>query len=170
VPLVLLLCGTAFAGKTTFGRALAARHGCPVVSADEITERRGLHLGDGPPVAEAARSHREALAELAQHLAAGAPLVIVDDTNCYRFLRDDYRAVAAQAGADTLLAVFRVPADEVRRRIAVNCARPGRHGILPHVLEAHLTDFEWPAADEAHLDVAPDDEPTAWADRHLTRS
>jgi predicted kinase len=63
--------------------------------------------------------HREALAEAERHLRAGAPLVVVDDTLGYRFLRDDYRKLAA-----------------------------ARKGLRPEILEEHLRTFEWPGEDE----------------------
>jgi predicted kinase len=167
---VLLLCGPAFAGKSTFAESLARQHDWPVVSTDEITQRRGLRLGDGVPVAEAAASHRRALAEVAAHLEAGSRVVVVDDTNCYRFLRDDYRRVAAAAGATVVLAVFAPPEEEIRRRVAANEQRSTRAGIRPEVLEPHLREFEWPGPDEDPQNVPQGADPAAWAAAHLPRA
>ncbi|GAA1579314.1 hypothetical protein GCM10009804_39840 [Kribbella hippodromi] len=94
---LIVLCGRAFAGKSTVGRVLAGRLGARVVSLDEINERRGLWGGDGIPVAEWVRTHEVASAEVRGLLAEGVG-VIVDDTSSPRFLRDGWRALAVAAG------------------------------------------------------------------------
>ncbi len=54
---LVLLCGTAFSGKSTVARTLAPSLSASIVSLDEINERRGLWGGDGIPVEEWMRTH-----------------------------------------------------------------------------------------------------------------
>ena len=97
---VVLLCGCSFSGESTLAAALRERCGADVVSLDEINERRGLEGGDGVPEHAWARTLDIAHDELENLLAQRAPLMVVDDTSCYRWLRDSWRKVAERHGAD----------------------------------------------------------------------
>lgn len=143
--MLVLLCGTAFSGKSTVARALAPRLDAVVVSLDEINERRGLWGGDGIPVEEWIRTHEIASAEVREVLASGVS-VIVDDTSTPRFVRDAWRSLAAEAAVEFLLVYLDVDHDVIRRRRADNQADPRRRDVA--VLEQHLADFEPPQADE----------------------
>jgi predicted kinase len=142
---LVLLCGTAFSGKSTIARSLAPRISATIVSLDEINERRGLWGGDGIPVEEWIRTHEIASAEVRELLDSGASAV-VDDTSSPRFLRDGWRALAAESEARFVLVYLDVGHDEIRRRRAVNQVDPSRRDVA--VLEQHLADFEPPQQDE----------------------
>ncbi len=159
---IYLLCGLAFSGKSTLARSVNARFGCPVISLDELTEARGLDLAEGVPAQEWAASHRQALARAESLLLAGEPRLVVDDTSCYRFLRDDWRELAARCGAELRLVVLGASEEEVRRRMSLSRGRRDRRDLAPAVFDAHAASFEWPGADEPHLRVPADAEPSAW--------
>lgn len=151
--LLLLLCGPAFSGKSTLARGLTARHGARIVSLDAIQAGEALWGGDGLSPAEWERAHREALDRVDAHLKDGAPLVAVDDTLCYRFLRNDYRAIARRHVYEVRLVVLRIPEDEIRRRMRENEEIPVRRGLRPEVFEEHLASFEWPSEEEEPHDL-----------------
>ena len=147
--LVVLLCGYSFSGKSTLAAALHERCGAAVVCPDAINARRGLWGGDGVPDAEWARTLDEAHTELEAHLAASAPLVVIDDTCCDRWLRDAYREVARRYGYVVELLVLDVPAAEVEARMARAAADPdARRGLKAEVWASHRDTFEWPTDDE----------------------
>ncbi len=162
-PPLVLLCGPAFSGKTTVARALVGRFGHTAVSLDEINARRGLHGGDGIPDAEWARSHELALEQVDRLLRAPTARVVVDDTLCYRFLRDGFRDLAARVARATRLIVLAAPEAEIRRRIAANAPARARRGIDDAVLARHLASFEWPAAGEPHRVYRDAADLDAWA-------
>ena len=147
-PPLALLCGPAFSGKTTLAAALAARFGYTRIALDDINARRGLDGGGGIPDAEWARTHALARAEAEALLAHPSARVVVDDTFCYRFLRDAFRAVAANAGRDVRLIVLATTEAEIRARVAAGARAiaPGARAIAPAVLERNLATFEWPEA------------------------
>ncbi|WP_327633444.1 ATP-binding protein [Kribbella sp. NBC_00482] len=144
---LVLLCGTAFSGKSTVARTLAPSLSASIVSLDEINERRGLWGGDGIPVEEWMRTHELASGEVRGLLASGAS-VVVDDTSSPRFLRDGWRSLAAAAGVRFTLMYVDVDHATIRRRRAANRLDPRRRDVSDAVLDQHLTDFEPPAADE----------------------
>ncbi len=91
---LVVLCGLSFSGKSTVARAIQAELRAVVVSLDEINARRGLHGGQGMPIAEWQRTHQIASDEVTAALRSGAT-VVVDDTSSPRFLRDGWRALRA---------------------------------------------------------------------------
>jgi predicted kinase len=160
--LLIVLCGPAFSGKSTLARAIAGRSGAAVVCLDEINARRGLHGGEGVPDQQWAATHREALTEVERLVAAGTRHIVVDDTSCYRFLRDDYRAVAERLGYRFVLLVVDTPLELIRERIRANAATANRGGIRPEVFERHVASFEWPGDDEPHVVLRSEADVEAW--------
>ena len=108
IPL-FLLCGPAFSGKSTLAAHLSRRWGFRVVSLDEINARRGLHGGRGIPDGEWARTAAEARDEVRALLGHPAARVVVDDTFCFRFLREDFVRLAQEAGRECVLLVIATP-------------------------------------------------------------
>ncbi|WP_020389600.1 AAA family ATPase [Kribbella catacumbae] len=149
---LVLMCGTSFSGKSTVARVLAPKLAAVIVSLDEINERRGLWGGDGIPVEEWVRTHEMASAEVRGLLAAGISAV-VDDTSSPRFLRDNWRSLAIDAGARFTLIYVDVDHDTIRRRRAENQSKPSRRDVADGVLDQHLADFEAPQADEGAVRV-----------------
>lgn len=159
---LVLLCGTAFSGKSTVARSLEPRLSATIVSLDEINERRGLWGGDGIPVEEWIRTHELASAEVRELLTSGVS-VIVDDTSSPRFLRDGWRSLAASAQARFTLIYVDVDHATIRRRRADNQLDPRRPDVADAVLDQHLAEFEPPQDDENAVRVKSSDDL-----RHLT--
>lgn len=161
-----IMCGLAFAGKTTVARALARRLGAIVVSLDEINLERGLRGGEGVPVEEWERTHRIALARTHELMQAGKD-VVIDDTGCFRWLRDRYRGAASLHGFDTTVVFVETPVEEARRRLQANDPGTGRPGVRVEVLESLGATFEPPGADEKVVRFEPGDELTTWLVGHF---
>jgi predicted kinase len=161
---LFLMCGLAFAGKSTVARSLAARMGAEVVSLDAINAERGLHGGTGMPVEEWARTHQIALGRVRELLAGGAS-VIVDDTNCYRSLRDRYREAAAKRGVPTTVVVLRVGLEEALARARLNEQTRIRLRVTEAVLRDLAARFEWPHSDEEIVALEPDADLDEWLSR-----
>ncbi len=163
-----IMCGLAFAGKTTVARALAGRLDGAVVSLDEINAARGLRSGEGVPVEEWERSHRVAAAEADALLARGTA-VVIDDTGCFRWLRERYREGARRRGHDVVVVFVDAPEAEARRRLLENAATGRRHGVRVEVFDAHARSFEPPDADEPAVVFGPGDELGEWLDARFPR-
>ncbi|MGC4939406.1 AAA family ATPase [Kribbella sp. DT2] len=171
-PRLVVLCGTSYSGKSSFAAALAEHLGAQVVSLDEINERRGLWGGDGIPLEEWQATHTIATTEVRDRLTApptpdrdavssppvlAAPTVILDDTSSPRFLRDGWRALAAELGAEFHLIHLDVDHATIHQRRTANQANPDRRHVSDAVLAHHLADFEPPEPDEHPIRVRPDD-------------
>ena len=166
---VVLLCGPSFSGKSTLARHLVPRLASHYISLDEINAERGLHGGFSIPAAEWQRTHLLAVSALERALAEGARSVVVDDTNCYRFLRDAYRNAAARFGALVVTVVIRIPPLQLLSRVTLNHEERVRRGVTGPQLEHQIATFEWPAPDEAPcIHYAPEEPTHAWFTRHVT--
>jgi predicted kinase len=158
----ILLCGPSLAGKSTACARIASSSGAAIISADAINAVRGLPFGgEGLPESVWADTLRLQLEQMHEHAAAGRS-VVVDDTLCYRWLRDRFRDGAASAGLQPVLLVL-APARETllarRARLASNGDRPV---LSAQRLLEHLNAFEWPTAKEAPVDISTSEQLDAW--------
>jgi predicted kinase len=152
-----LLCGLAFAGKTTLGRPLAERRGAVWISLDEINRERGVgYGGDGLAPEVWATTLELALERAAQALSAGRE-VVVDDTSPWRWLRDRYRELAARHRAALVLVWLDAPLATIQARRRRSDRRGDRRPVRDPVFEEHRAGFEPPGPDEHAVRVRPGD-------------
>ena len=147
---LVLLCGKSFSGKSTVASFLAQALPGAVVSLDAINEQRGLWGGDGIPISEWARTTDLARDRVRTRVKAGET-VIVDDSSSPRFLRDEWRSLAAAAGAAMVLVFVDAPDELIRHRLQENRARGRRGDVTDEVMAAHQESFEPPGQDEQHI-------------------
>ena len=157
-----LLCGLAFSGKSTLARAIAVARGARVISLDAINEERGVGFGgEGLPPEVWGETFELALERLDTALKRGEE-VVIDDTSCFRFLRDGYRGVARRHGCRVILVVLDVPAREIRRRRRENAASGVRRPIRDEVFDRLADTFEWPGAEEHPVRYSAEDHAESW--------
>jgi len=114
------MCGMSFSGKSTLAAAIARKLQCPLVSLDEINHERGIGFGgDGIAVEEWERTHQIATVSLEEQMRTGRD-IILDDTNCFRWLRDRYRSVATANGYRTMIIYLDIPLQTLQERMLKN--------------------------------------------------
>lgn len=145
--MLVVLCGPSFCGKSTLAKRMQLEHGFEVVSLDDINARRRLWGGEGIAEEEWGKTHQIALEETAQALEKGSR-VVVDDTNCFRFLRENFRNVARKQKCDFELWVIKPPLEILEQRRAENEKTGLRRGIANDLFQSHLNSFEWPKDEE----------------------
>lgn len=153
-----LLCGPSLSGKSTLARRMVDELGVAVVSADAINERRGFPFGlEGMPESAWAEILGSQIQELSAAMARGVP-VAIDDTACYRWLRDRFRDEAAFGGYELRLVYVPGAREEIlarRERLARSKERPvlSRERLLDH-----LDRFEPPQEDEPHVAIRTEED------------
>jgi predicted kinase len=143
-----------FSGKTTLGKSVAKYLDCPYISLDEINEIRELYGGDGIPVEEWEKTHFLAMQQL-HSLMASEQNIVLDDTNCFRWLRDRFRDFGAQYGYQTTLIFLDVPLAEIWSRIKINNQTQTRYQVKPEIITEMAKTFESPQADERIINYSP---------------
>lgn len=129
-PVLVILCGISFAGKTTLGRALAEARGWEYLSFDEM-------YGGSVPIQ----------LRIASLLASGRS-VVYDDVNRWRSQRDDLRALAKEQGATACIVHVDTSTDEARRRWLLNRRQATRTHVRPGDFLAILAQFQPPRLGE----------------------
>lgn len=159
---VYLLCGPSLAGKTTVCAAMVERLGVAPISSDEINAERGLPFGgEGLPERVWAETLAEELRRL-ERLLAEERSIVVDDTNCYRWLRDRIREAAARHGYETMVVHLAAEASALRARRA-SLARSGDRPVLSAAsFQRHLATFEPPGEDEPTVTLSTAEDVARW--------
>lgn len=148
-----ILCGIAFSGKTTLAKELCEATGFARISLDEINAERGFFGGEGLSSVEWERTHEIAQERMRSHMAEGRNIVL-DDTNCFRWLRQRYSEFAHCYGYVPKIVYVEIPISEIQRRIDENGALPRRHTIAAAVFQDHVRNFERPDSDEKPIVLA----------------
>lgn len=166
MSMLILMCGLPFSGKSTLAAAIVEHTGAAYISLDDINQERGLGFGgDGIPLEEWEKTHAVALERLSTSLASGD--AILDDTCCYRWIRDRYRALAKDSGHSTRVIHLSVPVETIRNRMEHNKAAASRHGVRREVFDAVAETFEVPADDENVIEFDGTVAVQKWLARHF---
>lgn len=157
--LVLLMCGMAGSGKTTFSQALESR-GFVRLSIDEVMWARFGRHGIDYPAADyrglLERAHAELCDQLAVVMARRAP-VVVDSAFWSRADRDHHKALVEQAGCRWQIVYMQTPLALVRTRLSQRNFRfdaNAPYAITDDVLTRYAAAFE-PPLDEDPIVVVP---------------
>jgi len=157
--LVVLMCGIAGSGKTTFSQRLEAV-GFARLSIDEIMwQQFGRHGIDYPEadyrgLLELAHAElRDRLAELMAHRLPA----VVDSAFWSRAERDEHKALIERAGCRCQIIYLKTPLDVLRARLAARSTRfdpNAPYVITDDILSRYAAGFEEPV-DEGALVAVP---------------
>jgi predicted kinase len=161
-----LLCGMPFSGKTTLGKSVAQHLDAFYLSLDEINEARGLFGGEGIPVEEWEKTHYLAMEQLENFMPSEQDIVL-DDTNCFRWLRDRFRNFGARYGYQTTIFFLNIPLAEIEQRIAANEQNQTRNKVKQEIIEKMQQTFESPQPDEKSINYSGEKSIQQWIIQHF---
>lgn len=164
MPTLHFVYGWPGAGKTTLARALGERERAVVFCEDEWLATLCERITSLPQYVDASTRIRRLIAPLATRLLGLGVSAVFDFAGNTPTHRAWVVAIAAAAGADHLLHVLDVPADECRRRLHErNATKPdGLYfgDVTDELFDAVVQRIVPPRSDEA-LRIAPASPPVA---------
>jgi predicted kinase len=160
-PEVVLMCGIAGSGKTTYAKDLEARGYVRLSVDEEIWRRFGRYGVDyGPDEYERhTEVAREAVRERLISLLAEGRDVVVDSSFWQRSRRQEYKQLVEQAGGRWRLVYLRADPALLRARLRGRVERFDANAAFPiteELLARYLESFEPPSGEGEELIVVSD--------------
>jgi tRNA uridine 5-carbamoylmethylation protein Kti12 len=146
-PVLIILTGLPYCGKTMLGRALE-REGAAVVELDHINRERGFRIEDGVPMAEWPETIRQAEVRIAE---SDAELVVLSWVNPTERDRQRWRDFAAARGMRHQVVYLAADQELLDARRSAAVAAPDRHILSDEVLQRVQRRFQPPAEDSTLL-------------------
>lgn len=172
-PLLVVVCGLSFAGKTTLGSALARRFNYKDVDVDLTKVRLYQVRFEDTALEQEAwnRIYDETDREIAQYLQSGTSVVDAS-RNFRKEERSHARRIAAQNNADFLLIYIDTPEHIARMRLLANRERHERVDWGNTSFDEIVQAMEPPCEDEERLVYHYKNDLEEWISKHsaeLTR-
>ena len=167
-PVLFVLCGLPFSGKSTLARALSERFPLEHIEIDQVHEQRGVVPGQGRRVADEdwRAAFQRSFRRLHAVLAAGGS-VVWDTASYRRAQRERIRGVAARYGATAHLIYLATPEAEARRRLERNRETGERRDVPDDNFFEVALDFEVPGPDEDPILYHPQTPIGQWLDETI---
>jgi predicted kinase len=156
---VVMMCGVAGSGKTTFSLDLEAKGFARVSIDEELWREAGRYGVDYAPEDYAAKliAARSAVAATTAKLLAQGRAIVVDSSFWSRAHRDEFAQLIERAGGQRRLVFLKASEGLLRERLERRSERFDANAALPiddETLARFLVSFEEPGPDEAPLVVA----------------
>ena len=157
-PLLFIMCGPPFSGKSTLARAIEARFGITRIEVDAVHLERNLaDVREADWRIAVQRSYRRLIETLSSGDSA-----IWDTANLTRAERDRMRRTSARLGANTLLIFVDTDDAERRKRRMANLVSGDRVDVPEPAFENAREAFEPPADDEYPIRFLSDESIDEW--------
>lgn len=144
-PLLIVLTGLPYCGKTTLARALE-QEGAAVVELDHINRERGFRIEDGVPMAEWPETIRQAEVRIAE---SGADVFVLSWVNPTERDRQRWRDFASAHGMRHQVVYLAADQELLDTRRSVAVAAPDRHILSDEVLQRVQRRFQPPTEGSA---------------------
>ena len=166
-PILFILCGEAFSGKTTLSKEIARRYDAKIIGRDRIyfALEKMLALEETPNDDDDKLWSKDlwpvATQGIKNHLLLGRS-VVVDDVCLRLWQRDELRDLATAADAGSVLIYLDVPGDILKQRKDRNKATKERHDVPSAWLADDAGVFERPTESEHPLVYTSDTDLSGW--------
>jgi predicted kinase len=165
-PILYILCGLPFSGKTTFARILANQCDFIHLDLDALVRAKNLFPEEGINEEQWGAVFREVQQQVAGLLTSGKS-VIVDAVNYDRVGRDRLRTIARQCDSSVHVIYINLPLEQIEQRRQANQANPQRPPVRDKDLTELITEFEIPTIDENLLVFDGIQSISEWIKQHI---
>ncbi|EFM12686.1 conserved hypothetical protein [Paenibacillus curdlanolyticus YK9] len=149
---VVMMCGVAGSGKTTFAQQLEQAGYVRLSIDEEIWSTNGRYGIDYSPD-DYEQLKRDAEAKLRKELIThvrNQRCVVVDFSFWARSRRDEYKQIIEEAGGQWALVYLKVGPEELRKRLRIRSERFDANAAFPiteEILSSYLSGFEMPVGE-----------------------
>ena len=145
-----LMCGAPFSGKTTLAQKIATITKSQYLSLDDIMRQRGLDVSQLQPAEEWEKAQQLCLQRMDTLMHDDVPIVL-DDTNCFKWLRDRFRKLALQHHYPVIVIYLNIPLSELEKRRRNVLVTAQRNSLPDEAFYPVIEHFEIPDASEHAL-------------------
>lgn len=165
-PILYILCGLPYSGKTFIAKNLTRKFGWSYVSIDVIREQLGFSWEENDKVTEYdwRRIFEQSYADMIKKLQSGKS-VIYDSTNHDADGREKLRRYAAKAGYDAKVIFIDVPEEVVGERWKQNQEITTRSHISKELVQWTIEHLETPGEEENVLRYDPSMNVDNWLEK-----
>jgi predicted kinase len=149
-PVLYIMCGLPFAGKSTAARTPASLKNAAIVELDQINAASGLGFSQPITAEQWTGSYAEAYSRLRALLAASISATF-DAVNFTKAQRDGLRQIASEFGAEATVVYVPVERQEAERRWIENRSTGARPDVRDKDFALVADNFEPPDEDEVAL-------------------
>lgn len=150
-PVLYILCGLPFSGKTTLAKKLIRRLGANLVSLDQLVEQAGLpHVDTSIPEKVWKQFKRKSHFLIKNYLKNGQS-VINDSVNLTKKDRQHLRLMATKYNSEVRVIYFETPLSLAKRRWKLNKRYQKRFDIPEYIFEDAAIKLETPTDEENFL-------------------
>lgn len=148
-PMLYILCGLPFSGKTTLAKELVKRFGFIRVDLDQINTERGLGSKSNDDISDEdwKITYDESYKRVERVLAQGK-IVINDTANFTRKQRDKLRTIATNHNITTKVIYVNVPNETARKRWQENRITKQRYDVRDEGFAEVADNFQVPTKEE----------------------
>lgn len=162
-----LMCGCAYAGKSTLARAIQSITEAHYISLDEINHRRGLGLvNEIVPLHEWEHTHQLAFEKISECGKSGRD-IILDDTNYAKKLRIRFKALASQMGYESIVVFVDTSKAVLIDRRNSNKQTKTRMHVPSQPFYEVIDNFEIPLSDENTIVYHDGEDISEWLNKHI---
>lgn len=163
-PILYIMCGLAFSGKSTLTKEITRHTGAILVSQDSIWFEKleeTKTIGKKPTYLSVLDISKT---KIRKALMSGKS-AIFDNTNAGFNHREEFRQIANECGAKSVVVYLNVSNEELQKRWETNKITRDRHGVNENEIQTVRSHFEAPTQTENLIEFMPTDNVTDWLNR-----
>lgn len=168
-PILYIMCGQAFSGKSTLAKEIAKYINSTLVSQDSIwfeKEEEAKSLDQKPDYYAVLEISKQKIRE-ALKLGRSA---VFDNTNAGFNHREEFRQIANECEANTIVVYLNITDEELMKRRESNRITKERHEVNEEEIKKVRDRFEIPTSNENVIVYLPDQSISDWLKKSIKLS
>lgn len=168
MPILYILCGLPFSGKTILAKKLAEKFGFEQVSIDEIRFAHGFPWEDSKITAKDWQKIFDESYQRTQEFLQNGKSVLYDSANQDRVSRDRLRKLAKEVGVAAKVIWLDIPLEIIKKRYKENTITQERFHLPEKFFNMAVNTYEVPKKDENVIRYTNAMDFNVWAEENFS--